>query len=312
MAYEKRLCVLKQIKKGFSADGGAVSGALHAERLGDTLTLTLRLLDIAPVREGRYALVVRVGERTLLFDLSEERTLRAEGVPSLKNGFSALLCFVRGEAEGVAFGYCGEGCPDYRVLLSALFEREKKRTAKKSAPKAVEEAGVSQETLPSDLQFHDEAIAEENYFQWEKENEGAGNENEIAVGGGQEEGTAQAVGDRAPQNEADGVVRPFLVDGAPVYYEQLREKLEALFAKYPRDTRLLGAFPQSEWANADGTLFGVIYEKGAPRYLCVAKTEQGEGFEQSRFVPLAPYSKEGLFVLFQSAQTGEIITVSDL
>ena len=27
MAYEKRVCVLKQIKKGFSADGSALSGA---------------------------------------------------------------------------------------------------------------------------------------------------------------------------------------------------------------------------------------------------------------------------------------------
>ena len=27
MAYEKRVCVLKQVKKGFSADGGALTGA---------------------------------------------------------------------------------------------------------------------------------------------------------------------------------------------------------------------------------------------------------------------------------------------
>ena len=63
MAYEKRLCVLKQIKKGFSADGSPLSGAVYAERMGSELTVTPRLAGIAPVKEGRYALAVWAGGR---------------------------------------------------------------------------------------------------------------------------------------------------------------------------------------------------------------------------------------------------------
>ena len=56
MAYEKRVCVLKQMKKGFAADGGDLSGAVYAERLGSELTVTPRLLGLSPLKEGRYAL----------------------------------------------------------------------------------------------------------------------------------------------------------------------------------------------------------------------------------------------------------------
>ena len=38
MAYEKKLCILKQIGKGFTADGMPLMGAVYAERLGSDLT----------------------------------------------------------------------------------------------------------------------------------------------------------------------------------------------------------------------------------------------------------------------------------
>ena len=43
---------MKQVKKGFSADGSALSGAVYCERLGKEITLTPRLLGLAPVRGG--------------------------------------------------------------------------------------------------------------------------------------------------------------------------------------------------------------------------------------------------------------------
>ena len=51
MAYEKRVCVVKQIKKGFSADGGALTGAVYAERLGGELTITPRIAGLSPLRD---------------------------------------------------------------------------------------------------------------------------------------------------------------------------------------------------------------------------------------------------------------------
>lgn len=127
MAYEKRLCVLKQMKRGFSADGRDLSGAVYAERLGDELTVTPRLVGFAPVKEGSFVLTVWVSGKQYLFDLAEGSVFRVKSAPSLKDGFSALVCFVRGEAEAVAFGYCGSAPSDAAVLYQAFTEESGKK-----------------------------------------------------------------------------------------------------------------------------------------------------------------------------------------
>ena len=93
MAYEKRVCVLKQVKKGFSADGGALTGAVYAERLGSDLTLTPKIAGIAPLREGRYAFAVWVGGQTYCVEYGA--SMRIANAPSLSRGISVLLCFIR-------------------------------------------------------------------------------------------------------------------------------------------------------------------------------------------------------------------------
>src|SRR5699024_9097211 len=69
MAYEKKLCILKQIGKGFTADGMPLMGAVYAERLGSDLTLTPRIAGLAPLHEGRYALAVVVGRKEYCLEL---------------------------------------------------------------------------------------------------------------------------------------------------------------------------------------------------------------------------------------------------
>ncbi|MDE7158691.1 MAG: hypothetical protein K2N74_03865, partial [Clostridiales bacterium] len=91
MAYEKRVCVLKQIKKGFSADGSSLSGAVYAERLGDALTVTPRIAGLAPVKEGAYALSVWVSGQIFCLELRGGEPLKINGAPSLMSGFSALV-----------------------------------------------------------------------------------------------------------------------------------------------------------------------------------------------------------------------------
>ena len=92
MAYEKRVCVVKQIKKGFSADGGALTGAVYAERLGDELTITPRIAGLSPLRDGKYLLVFCADGQTLCLPLSGSASLRPEHAPSSQNAFSVLLC----------------------------------------------------------------------------------------------------------------------------------------------------------------------------------------------------------------------------
>ncbi len=303
MAYEKRLCVLKQIKKGFSADGKTLSGAVHAERLGETLTITLKLLDVAPVKEGKYLLAVAVGEKKYLFDLSQEGVLRIEGAPSLNGGFSALLCFVRGEVEPVAFGSCTGENGDYSKLLLAVTQEPPKR----------KRVAVKKEEIRLESGYHDEAIAEDNYYEREKEHERTDTQNETVTTCGEQKKEERTGADSPRKDETDESVRPFLIGGELTYYNSVKERLDLAMKKYPRDERLKGVFPQSEWVNVEGTLLGIIYEEGKPRYLCVAKEENTAEFEnRAHFVPFTPFSQEeGMYVLFQNAQTGEIVTLSD-
>lgn len=343
MAYEKRVCVLKQIKKGFSADGSLLSGAVYAERLGDTLTITPRIAGLAPVKEGAYALSVWVAGQTFCLSLKGGEPLKVNGAPTLKDGFSALVAYVRGEAEPVAYGFCGTAPSTCRTLLAAFREengKSAKGDKKKGAPLPVPPAELPPSTDPNipftpgipvpngapdfngeetkdseppfrkraGAKYDDEAIAASDYFS------GAAHENEDAAAFGEETEEQASYGRTASKD--DGAVHPIgYPRGSLTYYNEVKERIEKAFKKFPRDTRLLSAFPQSEWVNSSGAMLGIIYEAGKPRYLCVAAEKTGEPPENMKeyavFVPATPFSDEnGFYVVFQDADTGEYVTVS--
>lgn len=327
MAFEKRVCVLKQIKKGFTADGSALSGAVYVERLGSELTIVPRLLGIAPVKEGRYALAIGVGGEVLITELDKSGSTRMEG-PSIASGFSVLLVYLRGDAEPVAFGSCGLASNDYGPLLAAFSEREKRKNgAPMPAPTplpptelptfspnnvplapTVPLPGEEEERRPfrEAEQYNDEAIADANYY--EDPTDGHGTANDV-VAEAEEAARAQIADD------ADAV-HPLLVGGGLTYYHSVREKLREAFEKFPKDERLLSVYPTSEWVKADGALLGIIYKNGSPEFLCVAVEAEGDPPEEMKghcqFVPATPFSDMvGFYIVYQSASTGEYVTISD-
>ena len=125
MAFERRVCVLRQVRKGFSADGSALTGAVYAERLGTELTVTPRIAALSSLKEGRYALFVWVDANIYCLELKGVAPLRIENAPSLSAGFAALLCFVRGEPEPVAYGRCGAAPERYGALLEEAPARKR-------------------------------------------------------------------------------------------------------------------------------------------------------------------------------------------
>lgn len=322
MAYEKRVCVLKQVKKGFSADGSALSGAVYAERLGKELTITPRILGIAPVKDGRYALAVCAEGETALLELRGNAPLKVADFPSIKAGFSVLLVFSRGETEPVAFGACGAAPQGYESLLAAFSKEGKKKKEVPPPPPDPEETPLpftpNAPVLPPEEEarpfregacaaYDDEAIAAVDYYG------DAGDGDGKALSGGFDGETAQADGAEAQTHGGDGVLRP---RGTLTYFNTVREKLEEAFRRFPRDGRLKAVFPQSEWVRAEGALLGIIYEEGIPKFLCVAAEDTGElppaMKEHGCFVPLSHLSDTvGLFVVFQSADSGEYVTVKD-
>ena len=332
MAFEKRVCVLKQVKKGFTADGSALSGAVYCERLGEELTVSPRLLGIAPVREGRYALALWIEGQVLISELKDSGSVRLPS-PSIKAGLAVLLVYIRGDAEPVAFGRCGAAPATYETLLAAFKKSEKKRAvpvpppptevptfspnnvpltptvplSPDEAPDESEEEARSFRREQAATNYDDEAIAGENYYGDAADGDGP------AAGTGEEE----AVSDGAKAAKDDGAVHPFCVPkGSLTYYNTVRAKLNKAFQKFPKDTRLNEIYPCSEWVKTDSALLGIIYEGGIPRFLCVA-VEAGDAppeemKEHCCFVPSTPFSDMvGFYVVFQSADTGEYVTVSD-
>ncbi len=321
MSYEKRICVLKQVKKGFSADGAPLTGVVYAERLGTVLTITPRIAGLSPVKEGRYVLFLWADGKTFCMELKGNAALTVEDAPSIKAGFAALLCFSRGEPVPVAFGRCGAAPGRYPALLES--EPQPKKTRRPAVPMPPTELPVPTspnvphaptpplpEQLPDErsprgeraaARYQDEAIAEENYFR------AAGDDDAETASPLREKAGAAASAD-----ESHLLASP---RGSLTYYYEVKEKLDAAFAKYPRDATLLAAFPHSEWVKTERALLGVICERGIPRYLCVAaegKDPPDAMKERAVFVPVSQFSDgEGLWVVFQDADTGEYVRTGD-
>lgn len=331
MAYEKRVCVMKQIKKGFTADGGALSGAIYAERMGENVKVTPRLLGLAPVLDGRYVLVLHFQKRSYCLDFSGGMLDEFEA-PSIKDGFCALLCYVRtGNAEPVAYGACGKENASAESLLAAVnaagSEKKKRRPANPLPPNELPApmpnvplapTPIVPEPIPDEGEtadeapfrdrlaavYDDEAIAVDDFYARDAHANASGKNKEETVSnaGGGDSGADEAVPPRPASR------------GSLTYYAHVREKLTAAFQKFPRDRRLLPVFPASEWANTGEALLGVIYENGTPRYLCVARETPfpEEAEEKGSFVPLSQFSDEqGMYVVFQDADTGAYVKVHD-
>lgn len=325
MAYEKRICILKQLKKGFSADGNALSGVVYAERMGQQLTVTLRMPGLSALKEGRYVLVLQICGKK--FCLLAEEPMTIENAPPVRGGFAALLCFVRSEPEAVAFGWCGSEKTEVPALLRALTETGRKRPIPtpmppneipaplqpnvpyapgvplpEQDPPREDPKGEAPPFREGALSYDDEAIAESDYYDAPHADEGGNGEM-------QAKGEKTAGADHSDQDEDVFIPRKSLT-----YYKEVRDEIEAVLKNYPADTRLRWAFPQSDWARSEKSLIGIVYEEGIPRYLCVASEEPDPALkDRSVFVPASPFSDEtGFYVVFQDADTGAYVKVESV
>ena len=338
MAYEKKLCILKQIGKGFTADGMPLMGAVYAERLGSDLTLTPRIAGLAPLHEGRYALAVVVGRKEYCLELKGNTALRVPGCPSLENGFAVLLCFVKEDIEPVAFGSCGSAPSDYRQLVEIFRSLPGERVSFSSlAPARSAEKGEENEgqhippvplpptgvpgvpgpntpfapgvPLPSGPSG--EPPAEDVPKDRAPEDALPEESGEAPPRGYDDEALAGKNYYASPETAAP-VPPPTELPRALTYFESIRPRMEEAFQKGKPDTRLCRALPHSEWTLWEGALLGIVYHFGGPRYVCLAVEAQGElppeMEERAVFVPSSPYSDdEGFFVAFQDAATGEFV-----
>ena len=334
MHYVKKMCVLRQLKQGFSGDGKALSGLVKAEQYGQNVAVEVSIINFAPLSDGEYYCVVadRYGETELL-PLRGKSFFNLVSKLDVTDGFCAVVCFVRQEIIPIAYGVNGQDYYDIHALIDGLerspapVKKEKREDfvaiGKQEPPKKTEDP--TDNFCEEEVDYNDETLAKEDYYkkayQWEKEDERKCLEetadNEQTQSATEKEG-ADGRFDFEEDENCEDVLHPFKTDGDG-YYLSIKEELDALFEKYPKDDTLKGAFDSSEWARLKGEegaseyLVGVVYKDLTPLYICyailgTAGCPPEEIKEESVFIPHTLFDEDaGYFVIFQSAATGECI-----
>ena len=308
MNYVKKMCVLRQIKQGFSADGKPLTGLIKAEQYGKNLAVEVSVMNFAPLTSGEYFCLISDGKgKTEMLALRGKSIFNLLTDMDVGEGFCAVICLVKSEVTPIAYGVTGNKVYDWRAILNAtlppVFPQNEEKTQPLSAPTSETQIPLSpfaettaQNSLNTDentqkatakitpsneKSYDDDFLAEENYYEV-KENEREFLEETIenAYTSRESENERKEKGTNAPQNvHAPRLLHPFAVnpDG---YYRSVKGEIDELFRTYPRDYTLSSAFSSSEWVrirgeeNAPQYLVGVLYEDGKASYICYALSAQ--------------------------------------
>lgn len=308
-AYVKKIAVIKQVKGGFSADGGCVSGIVKCETYAGFLKVEVSLINFAPLTEGRYVLGVTDGLNTVTF---EGLSYEGEGEFNLSCGFAFLVCFCHNTVAPVASAACGQLACALPDLKEEMAKRENLRPPKGGAA------------------YDDEAISEVNYYesayeggtavreaQTQEKERDAGGENEkdtCAVEGEKESRVSEAAAVESGDNGAVGG----LAGGD--FYSRMEGDIKRIFANYPAETALENAMEGSRFARITygGNkfyVFGVLKVEGKPRYICYgvpafnSETPPPSLKDCASYVPT---ENGGFWMTYQDASTGVSIVINNL
>lgn len=297
MGYTKNIAVIRGLKSGFSADGGALSGLVKAEKYGASLRVEVSLINFAPLTEGRYVAAISDGRHVLVLD-----GLSFSGYSEVDTGagFAALICFVNGSVSPVASAICG----DFRSAAIGI-RAEIERLESSGADKA------------SAVKYEDEALAKENYYEYEQAVEDGGsvceNPQEKADGKGVSE-NEEACG-AFEEKTKGGLAR------GECFYLKMRDEIEKVLSSYPKEAALEATVEGSRWVRITYGgdkfyVFGVIYSGDTARYICYGvpaenadrPPESLEGI--SSYIPASPEGGGGgYWIMYQDAATGASVRI---
>ena len=125
MNFIKKMCVLRQIRPGFSGDGKQAGGVVKAEQYGKNLSVEVSVIGFAPLAAGEYyALIADAKERTELLPLRGKSLFNLLSDLDISEGFCAVICLVKNGVTPLAYGVSGNREYDFDRLISAAGEKE--------------------------------------------------------------------------------------------------------------------------------------------------------------------------------------------
>lgn len=331
--YSKNIAVIKEIKKGFSADGGVLSGVIRVEQYGDSLKVEASLINFAPLVSGRYVLAIGDGNFAEVFEGEFSDKSRVD----TKKGFAACIYFVNAtEISPIAVAVCGNYAFCLPLLKGEVERAEGLLRAEKRDEKPTEEVGLTENPPPKGAEtdkvadaakgsptnneasknterssgaffdpiegYEDEAIAEENYYEFDKI---------IKNGAGIRTAEKQAAWQDVLENEEN-------FGDEKCFYQDVKEEVESLFKRFPVEENLTRLIEHSRWVKISYDdekyyVFGVIYGGEIPQYLCYGVPSESRFPSDSlkkiaSFVPVSLTNRsEGYWITYQDATTGKTL-----
>ena len=321
MRYIKKMCILRQVKQGFSGDGKTLSGLVKIEQYGKNLAVEVSVINFAPLSSGEYyCIIADTYGKTEMLALRGKSLFNILTDTDLEKGFCAVVCFVKNNVVPIAYGVNGESSYDWKKILAAAmphaFSNEIETTVREDTA-----ASKSEDNVKDNENYNDERLANENYYQEDKHGQELLQETiqNAHPQSATERQTPQAGAHLSEDVYAENVLQPFATepDG---YYLSVKSEIDELLSNYPKDDTLCGAFSCSEWVRVKGEednpicLVGIVYNEGKARYICYALAAENkdeppkEIKDVCAFVPSTLFNDDkGFFVIFQSTTTGECI-----
>lgn len=120
MNYVKKMCILRQIKQGFSGDGKSLSGLVKIEQYGNNLAVEVSIINFAPLIAGEYYCLLSDGKgKTEMLPLRGKSMFNILSDIDITGGFCAIICYVKNDVVPIAYGINGNGSYDWRTILNA-------------------------------------------------------------------------------------------------------------------------------------------------------------------------------------------------
>ncbi len=130
MNYIKKMCILRQIRQGFSGDGKALSGLIKIEQYGKNLAVEVSVINFAPLSSGEYYCLLSDGKgKTEMLALRGKSLFNLLSDLDISTGFCGIICYVKNDVVPIAYGINGNKSYDWRTILNAtlppVFPRSK-------------------------------------------------------------------------------------------------------------------------------------------------------------------------------------------
>ena len=325
MDYYKKIVVLKETESGFSSTSKEVSGIIRLEEENGVLSLYSSLINLKGISQGEYRLYLSFDNgKLLVFPLEKNpksyKTI-IENLFSLPEKVAIGLVFINSDLPLlIAFGRTDGFDFDKISLRKLIAEKcllEKKERQKEQEKEQEKEAEVKAKSyVPIPVEYNDEAVATENYYELEKnDNECICSQTDLQHDCCQEETQERTQIGFAFQDEKNDDFSKEMP-----YYLTAKKELDELFDKFPLDDSLTRYFPDSKWVKIFYSaekyyLVGLVKENNIPKYICYGVPDKYSEKAPNAldgvcsFIPnsLFDLQGDGYWMIFQDAITGNCI-----